>query len=164
MKVSYRIIFILIFVLIFAGCGGPGTAKPEVIPPDKDIKENIKEEVIIKAYYEEPLSLKNKDTIVIEGLFNGEEYIEVIVSGEIFDFEQIALGWDEKTNELVEKEIINSIEKIANNTLVLRTILPEGIPSEKLKFKSRSGEIYEYIVQEDGQDGAPNKVTKIEIK
>jgi len=151
---NFVTIFILIFAISLSGCTGNTTNEK---PTDKQ------EEVIIKVYYEKPLSLLDKNTILLDGLLDGEEYIEVIVIGEIFEFEQIELIWDEKTNELKEKETFNKIEKLANQTLVIKTYQAEGIPSEKIKWKSSSGKIYEYVIQEDGMGGTPESGIKLEM-
>jgi len=122
------------------------------------------QEVIIKASYEKPLSLENKNTIILDGLLKGEEYIEVIVTGEIFNFEQIALEWDENKSELIEKKIVKSIEKIENQTLVIKTYQAEGIPTEKIKWKSKTGNTYEYVINEKSLDDTDNSITKFEMK
>ncbi len=127
-------------------------------------KSITQDEVTIKASYEKPLSLNNKNTILIDGLQQGEEYIEVIVNGEIFDFEQVALSWDESNSELKEKEIVKSIETLKNQTLVIKTYQSEGIPTEKIKWKSRAGKTYEYIISENSSGDADNSVTKFEMK
>ena len=134
MKFSYLIMFIVILAISFAGCSADS---------------NAQEEVIITASYEKPESFSNSNTIVLDGLLEGQEYIEVVVKGEIFDFEQIELIWNEDKNALEEKQSVNKIEKITNQTLVIKTMQPEGIPTEKIKWKSKSGEVYEYIIQEN---------------
>ncbi len=123
-------------------------------------QSNAQEDVTIKVSTEIPQSLTNQNTILLDGLLEGGEYIEVIVKGEIFDFEQISVVWEESKSELVEKETVKKIEKLANQPLVIKTSLPEGIPSEKLKWKSRTGKIYEYILQYNGETG--NGITKFE--
>lgn len=122
------------------------------------------QEVIIKASYEKPLSLEDKNTLQLDGLQEGKEYIEVIVVGEISDFELISLSWDDGKNELVEKDTVKSIKKIENQTLVIKTYQPEGIPAEKLKWKSKTGNTYEYIINDKSLGDADNGVTKFEMK
>ena len=123
--------------------------------------EGIQEEVIIKALYEKPLSLKDENTVFLEGLAEGEEYIEMTVRGEIFDFEQIKLEWDE--NDIKEKETVRKIEKLKDQTIVIKTYQPEGIPVEKIKWKSRSGKTYEYIISEKSLGDSDNSITNIEM-
>jgi len=168
MRNIYKIMLIFILAISSFGCSAsptdtstlPATNEPSAASSNLS---NAKEEVTIKAYYEKPSSLTNKETILLEGLQDGEEYIEVIVNGDIFDFEQIALIWDESKNELVEKETVKSIEKVASQTLVIKTYQPEGIPSEKIKWKSRTGQVYEYIIQQDGTGEAANSITKFDM-
>ena len=141
MRFVYIIMLIVILAIGFSGCAGNLTSN--------DVNsETPQEEVLIKASLDKPLSLEDKNTILLEGLLEGEEYIEVIVKGEIFDFEQIELVWDEGKNELKEKETVKSIKKLENQTLVIKTYQPEGIPTEKIKWKNRTGKTFEYIVKE----------------
>ena len=120
---------------------------------NKPTQENIntsKGIVSITDYYSEPESMSDKNTLVLDGLSEGE-FLEFIVEGEIQSFQHIKLEWDSNRNELVEKDVINSIEKLENQTMVIKTYMPEGIPSEKLKWKSVSGKNYEFIIQQDGK-------------
>ncbi|PKM86029.1 MAG: hypothetical protein CVU87_13325 [Firmicutes bacterium HGW-Firmicutes-12] len=157
-------LLVLFLTISLSGCAGNPTNEKPISEPaaSSSAVANKQEEVTIKAYYEKPLSLQDKNTILLDGLQDGEEYIEVIVVGEIFDIEQIELSWDEKTNELKEKETFNRIEKLSNQTLVIKTYQSETIPGEKIKWKSRSGKSYEYVIQEDGVGGTDNG-TKFEI-
>lgn len=190
MKNVYMIMFILIITISSSGCTGSTTknnvnsessinsvstesATATATALDTSISDssaastvvsNIQEEVTIKALNEKPLSLEDKNTILLDGLQKGEEYIEVIVKGEIFDFEQIALLWDESKEELKEKETVKSIEKLENQTLVIKTYQPEGIPSEKIKWKSKTGKTYEYIISAKSLGDTDDSITKFEIK
>jgi len=114
-----------------------------------DIQNNIKSKVVINTYYEEPDSLKDKNTIILNGLMEGE-FIEFIVEGEIKDFKHVELVWDEKENALVEKSIINKFDKLTNQTIVIKTYLPDGIPSEKIVWKTLSGKTYEFVIAQNG--------------
>jgi len=164
MRVVRIIIITVILAFSFSGCLGEVTTNKvnSGSPTVKPTAPNTKEQVTIKPSNEKPLSLKNKNTILLEGLSKGEEYIEVVVDGEIFDFEQVALSWDESKSELKEKEIVKSIKTIKNQTLVIKTYQPETIPTEKIKWKSRTGKTYEYIIAYSGKD--ENSITKFEIK
>jgi len=120
----------------------------------KDIKapqDTKASKVTIRGYYEEPESIHAKETIILKGVLAGE-YIEVKIEGTIEDFELVRLEWDDLKNDLVEKEVIHRIEKLNDQTLVIKTYMPEGIPSEKLKWESLSGKQYEFIVSEDLSD------------
>lgn len=173
-EVTLRFLFLFILVIIlsipFVGCEGKVT-KNEVnsdTPKSGSAsaitrENNIQEEVMIKASYEKPLSFGYKNTVFLNGLLDGEEYIEVVVKGEVFDFEQVALIWDESKNDLKEKETVKRIEKLINQTLIIKTFQPEGIPSEKLKWKSRTGKTYEYIVHERALGDTDNSTVKFDI-
>jgi hypothetical protein len=96
-------------------------------------------------------------------LLEGAEYIEVIVTGEIFDFEQIELILNESKNVIEEKETIKTIKKLENQTLVIKTAQLEGIPAEKIKWKSRTGKTYEYVIQENSLGDTDNSITQFKI-
>jgi hypothetical protein len=194
MKFVYIIMSVVIITITFSGCTGNTTKNKvnsersnnsassmesstvtasTATPTETSTSEasasstnvsNIQEEVTIKASYEKPLSLKDMNTILLDGLQEGEEYIEVIVNGEIFDFEQVALSWNESKSELKEKETVKSIKKLENQTLVIKTYQPEGIPTEKIKWKSRTGKTYEYIISEKSLGDTDNSITKFEMK
>ena len=120
----------------------------------KDIKapqDTKTSKVTIRGYYEEPESLHDKETVILQGVLAGE-FLEVEVQGTIKDFEVVRLEWDDQKNELAEKEVIHRIEILNDQTLVIKTYMPEGIPSEKLKWESLSGKQYEFIVSEDLSD------------
>lgn len=109
-------------------------------------ENNTQGKVVIKVSYEKPISLKNKSTIFLDGVLKGDEYIEVIVRGKIFDFEQVELMSNQFENGLKEKATVKSIKKIENNTLIIKTKQSEWIPAEKIKWKSSSGKTYEYVI------------------
>jgi hypothetical protein len=138
--------FLLVIMLILVvGCSNNNSANKAL--------ENI---VTIKGYYEEPESLKDKQTIIINGVSAGE-FVEIVIDGEITDYEHVKLEWDEKQSILIEKETLNRFDKLTNQTLVIKTYIPEGIPSEKVKWKSLSGKPYEYIVKEYNLNAAGNE-------
>ena len=153
MKSIYIIMLVLILSISTVGCAAPATDTPTEPsinePSEPSSTDRNTQEVIITASYEKPESFSDSNTIVLDGLLEGEEYIEVVVRGEIFDFAQIELIWNEDKSVLEEKQIIKKIDKISNQTLVIKTMQPEGIPTEKMKLKSKSGEVYEYIIQEN---------------
>lgn len=114
---------------------------------DENIENENKSKVIIKRYYTEPLSLKEADTLILNGLSSGE-FVEVIIEGTIKDFQHVELEWDSEKSDLVEKRVINQFDKLENKVIVIKTYLPEGIPLEKIKWKSPSGKAYEFIISE----------------
>jgi len=104
--------------------------------------------VTIRGYYEEPKSISNSNTIVIKGVSKGE-FIEVVIEGVIREFQLVRLGWDDKSNNIVEKEIIHEINEVQDQTVVIKTYMPEGIPFEKIKWKSITGKDYEFTICEE---------------
>ncbi len=107
--------------------------------------ESTKSRVIITGYYDKPSSLEDEGAMVLDGLSEGE-FIEIVIQGEIKDFQHIRLEWDATTNDLIEKETINQFNQLKNQTMVIRTYMPEGIPSEKVKWSSINGNDYEFMI------------------
>jgi hypothetical protein len=56
----------------------------------------------------------------------------------------------------VEKDTLNKFDKLTNQIIVISTYIPEGIPSEKIRWKSVNGKAYEYIIQEYSLDDENN--------
>ena len=104
--------------------------------------------VTIRGHHIEPESLTNKNTILLKGRQDGE-FVEVVVLGTIFDFQLIRMEWDDNQASLIEKEVIHQISEVKNNTVVIETYMPEGIPSEKITWESITGKKYEFIICED---------------
>jgi len=44
-------------------------------------------------------------------------------------------------------------DRLQNQTIVIKTYMPEGIPFEKVKWQSKSGKEYELIIAENSLDG-----------
>lgn len=104
-------------------------------------------QVSIQGFYDEPASMSNAKTIILDGLYTGE-FLEIIVSGEILDFEHVSILIDEGVNEFITKEILHEFDQLNDVTIVIRTYMPEGIPTEAIRWKSASGEEYEFYVGE----------------
>lgn len=68
-----------------------------IVESKEDVQNEIKSKVVINTYYKEPISLKDKNTIILNGLMEGE-FVEVVVDGEIKDFKHVELKWDDKQN------------------------------------------------------------------
>ncbi|MDG5816193.1 hypothetical protein QA601_13950 [Chitinispirillales bacterium ANBcel5] len=106
--------------------------------------------VTIKGLYKAPESVHNGNTTILKGAMDGE-YVEVNVQGVIKDFVLINLKWDDCSQELIETDIVHRIDTVRNETVVIKTFMPEGIPSEKIKWKNTSGKEHEFIIHEDGK-------------
>jgi hypothetical protein len=94
MKKIFKVtlIFALIFLQIFALSGCNSNKKDDTV-------------VTIRSYYQPPESMKDKNSIILQGAGSGE-YLEISVAGKIFDFTNLTLSWDENKMELIEEETI----------------------------------------------------------
>jgi hypothetical protein len=155
-NVSIKIIYLLIIVFWLIGCTNNEASNFVERAATSNQNQNDKSKLIIKGYYSEPESIKNKETVIIEGLSKGE-FIEISIQGEIKDFEHVRIEWNETKKDLVEKETLNKFDKLTNQIIVINTYMPEGIPSEKIKWKSINGKVYEYIIQENNLSDDSNK-------
>lgn len=117
-----------------------------------DMFKVFKSKVIVKGYYSEPGSMRDENTIIIEGN-PGSEYFEFTIKGRILDFSMVKLVWDNKRG-LEEKETVISFDELENTIVVLKTVLPEGIPSERIKWKDTSGKSYVLDIREFSLDEA----------
>lgn len=81
-----------------------------------------KSRVTIQRFYDEPDSINSKDTIILEGVLEGE-FLEVVIYGEIENFEHVRLEYDERKNELIEKEILNKFDRLNNQTIIIKTYM-----------------------------------------
>jgi|GEM_PF-719630 len=74
------------------------------------------------------------------------EYVEVIVSDEIYDFQIVSLDFDDDFN-LLYGDPIFEIETL-NQTFAMNTYHPEGVPSEAIVFKDKYGKEHSYVISE----------------
>lgn len=105
--------------------------------------------VTITCQYTEPDFIDIRNILIIEGVSVGE-YVVIKIEGKIIDFKHIKLGWDNEKGGLIEEKVLNKINAIENQTIVISTYIPEGIPVEKIKWKSIKDKEYDFIIQEDG--------------
>lgn len=147
MRNRKRMFFLIILLLLVVGCSYNNNSKNN---------KTLESKVTIKGYYKEPASLKDTDTIILNGVSEGE-FVEIVVEGEITDFEHVKLEWDESQTSVKEKETLKSFDRLINQTIVIKTYIPEGIPLEKIKWKSSLGKTYEYTILEDGMGEASNE-------
>ncbi|KUO66626.1 MAG: hypothetical protein APF84_04100 [Gracilibacter sp. BRH_c7a] len=143
------IVALLLIAILTVGCSQAIPSQATYTFESKeDIQNQIKSKVVINTYYQEPTSLKDSKTIILNGLMEGE-FIEVVVDGEIKDFKHVELTWDDKQNTLVETRIINEFDTLTDKTIVIKTYMPEGIPSEKIVWKTKSEQTYEFIIAQE---------------
>ncbi|MCX7711463.1 MAG: hypothetical protein N2484_16605 [Clostridia bacterium] len=108
--------------------------------------------VKIKGHLEAPKSMNDMGSLILKGTSTGE-FIEIIVKGEIFDFRHCRVEWDNQKNDVVEKEVLNKLDLVKNQTIIIQTYMPEGIPMEKIKWKGASGKDYEFVIHQNGEFG-----------
>lgn len=151
------IVALLLVLIITGGCSSNSQPSKEAssdtpqttATKDQEVKcqgSYVFENVVINTYYQEPASLKDKNTVVLEGLAHGE-FIEVIVEGEINDFKHVELKWDEQKNVLTEVGVLSKFDTITGKTVVIKTYMPDGIPAERIEWKTTFGKSYEFVIQ-----------------
>ncbi|MDF2802033.1 MAG: hypothetical protein K0S61_1936 [Anaerocolumna sp.] len=154
-SIIIRILPILMIIFLLIGCTSNNTSDSTGNAAAYNQEENDKSQVIVKGYYDEPSSIRDKETVMIKGVSEGE-FVEISVLGKIRDFEHLRLEWDGTKNDLVEKDTLNKFDILTNQIIVISTYIPDGIPSEKIKWKSVKGKSYEYIIQEYSLDDENN--------
>ncbi len=105
--------------------------------------------VSIRAYYSEPFSMARPETDILWGPAEGE-FLELTVDGTILNFRHQIIKLDWNSGNLSDEGIINQLYKVENSVIVIRTFLPEGLPSEKLEWSDQEGNSYEFIIKADG--------------
>ena len=75
-----------------------------------------------------------------------DEYVEVIVSDEIYDFKIVSLDFDDDFN-LVYGDPIYEQETL-NQRFAMNTYHPEGMPSEAIVFKDKYGLEHSFVISE----------------
>jgi len=130
-----------------AGATPTSTTMPSTTPPPKTFAE-----VRVSVSAEKP---KKSGMIYFVSIPEGEQYIEFAVKGTITDFKLIKVVYDSASNEIIEKSVAKTIDKIQDQSVVIKTIEPEGSPMEKVTWKSSSGKTYEYLVSYNGLTSEP---------
>lgn len=108
--------------------------------------------VKITPYYKKPTSLKNRDTLTLQGVGYGE-YLELKVIGTVKNVQLTSVIYDEETNSFTDFQSLGNFDTLHNQTLVISTYFPCGMPQEKLSWQSLSGETSSYLLAEDGNQG-----------
>lgn len=164
MKHCIKAVILLCLSLFLVSCGNdkinskPSNKDSEIsMSSQTNSKTNVekKPSVTINCYYDEPASFKDKNSIIWGGMLKNE-YVEVIIQGKVLEFEYVSLEYDSATNKLIENGLKGKYSSLENKTVVINTDLPEGIPSEKIKWKSEQGKEYEYIIRDYGLADSKN--------
>lgn len=122
--------------------------------PQTTIKYNNVPQTFIKLTpcYKKPTSLKNRDTLTLQGMGYGE-YLELKVIGTIKNVQLTALVYNEETNSFEDFQTLGRFDTLHNQTLVISTYFPCGMPQERISWQSLSGDTYSYIIAENGEEG-----------
>lgn len=158
MKHYIKVVILIYLLLFLVSCGTDKIGSEQSSTPSQKSSETSVEKkpsVTINCYYDEPASIKDKNVIVLGDALKNE-YVEVIIQGKVIDFEYINLKFDSSKNKLIEEGLKNKYSSLENKTIVIRTNLPEGIPSEKIKWKSATGKEYNYIISDYGLGDSKN--------
>lgn len=78
------------------------------------------------------------------------EKVRIQVFGEVIDFILVGVKYDEEAQAIVETEEYYSVSSINNKNIIFSTIIPEGVPSAKLKWKNKNFETFEHYIAFDG--------------
>lgn len=150
MKHCIKVVILLYLSLVLVGCGT--TDKVGTEPSKSGASQTAaqkKPSVTINCYYDEPAGFSDKNAIIIAGELKNE-YIEIIIQGTVKEFEYLAVDFDAEKNDFIETGLKAKYSSLENKTVFIKTNLPEGIPSEKIKWKSEQGKEYEYIIRDYG--------------
>ncbi len=106
--------------------------------------------VTIIGHYKEPAGLDDENLILLDGVQKGE-FLEILIDGTIYDFEHMKIDFVASGDDLIFTDtLIHSLGDLSNQRIIIKTYLPEGIPSEKIKWKGVDGKEYEYTFYENG--------------
>lgn len=176
---AYKLILVILILLLFlGGCNNKEITRLEsqILNLENKImeleneKNNFEAQVIManddKLWYVIKPAEKanqvveiigyNRDNITeeftdinVNGLGQGEIY-KFIVLGSIYDCQLVEVMWDQSTGKINEKGIIRNLGEIRNKNILIETMIPEGMPYEKLKWKDDKANEYEYLLGYDG--------------
>lgn len=97
---------------------------------------------------EEYSSLNNVETVIL-----GDSTEGIVAVAAIDEINMEIWSLEYSGDELKEKEMIHKRKNMkANEAINIETLIPEGIPSYKIKGSSSKGD-FEYIIQYDGLNG-----------
>jgi hypothetical protein len=107
--------------------------------------------VKLTGHYKAPANLNNENVTFLKGINDGE-YLEIIIEGTIYDFEHLRLGFEGEGDDfrIIETGLLNKLGTLTDQIVIIETYLPEGIPSERIKWKGGDGTVYEYDFYENG--------------
>ena len=82
---------------------------------------------------------------------NGGPQFIITIVGSIYNVELVSVEWDDSTETIIEKAVIESYPKITDSSIHVPTHFPEGLPSEKVKWEDKDGNTAEIYIGYDGR-------------
>lgn len=153
MRHFFKVVILLYLSLVLVGCGSTDKVGSEPSNSGASMSSQTaaqkKSTVTINCYYKEPAGFSDKNAIIIAGELKNE-YVEIIIQGTVKEFEYLAVEFDADKNEFIENGLKAKYSSLENQTVYIKTNLPEGIPSELIRWKSEQGKEYEYIIRDYG--------------
>jgi len=146
LKRNISIIIVILFIVIIPIHSQNNT--PNLDVEKKHLSQLEEGKIIIKQYYKKPISFYNKNNIVLNGTSKGE-FLEIEIQGTIKDFQYIKIEMG-STGDLHESKTLSAFKQLSDQRIIINTSIPEGIPVEKIKWKSLSNQQYEFIIAENG--------------
>ncbi|MFZ5967834.1 MAG: hypothetical protein ACOYVK_11760 [Bacillota bacterium] len=93
--------------------------------------------------------VESYDKVKLNGLGSGET-LEIQVIGSIYNFQLLEVKYDKERNAFVESRVLYNLEEVRNQSVIIETYLPEGMPVEKIKWTDEKGDIHEDLLSFDG--------------
>ncbi len=93
--------------------------------------------------------VESYDEVMVDGVGNGEIF-KVKVIGSIYDFRLIEVKYDNEINDFVEDKVLHHLDEVRNQSVVIETYFPEGMPNEKIKWLDETGKANEVFLSYDG--------------
>lgn len=126
----------------------------EIIDKNNIKNEDQKTRVYVEEYGSMPPSRNAPNTLFFKGIGEGE-YLELKVEGKITNLRSVRVEFSE--NEVgefnfLDKEVIIHADKVENQTVIIETVFPCGIPSANVRWDDEEGG-GNLVLAYDGKDG-----------
>ena len=166
MRKIYEIGISLILISgLFTGCRGVSKVEErepsnQALQVEKEtVEEGIRNEkqktkVYVEEYSSMPPSRSNSNTLFFKGIGEGE-YLELKVDGEITNLRSVQVEFSENEGgefTFIDKEVIIHADKVENQTVIIETVFPCGIPSTNVRWDDEEGG-GNLVLTYDGKDG-----------
>lgn len=121
---------------------------------DNTRNEDQKTRVYVEEYGSMPPSRNDPNTLFFKGIGEGE-YLELKVEGKITNLRSVRVEFIENEEgefNFVDKEEIIHADKVENQTVIIETVFPCGIPSANVRWDDEEGG-GNLVLAYDGKDG-----------